>query len=237
VAVSGGRLVLVAGPIGNLGDMTVRVKDALTEADFWIVEDSRVSGKLQAVLGVKKRMVVLNEHTPPSKLAAIATELEEQMGAMLTDAGTPGISDPGAELVEACYEAGIPVDAMPGPSAVTMALSLSGFFAQRFAFLGFLGRKSGAIREVLDPFADSTMTLVLFESPHRYRKLLPAIFDALGSRRYAICRELTKSHQQIWRGRLPDLPTEKDVPDRGEFTIVIEGRRKQKSDEKREYNA
>ena len=232
-----GRLTLVAGPIGNLGDMTDRVRQALTEADFWIVEDSRVSGKLQSVLGVKKRMTVLNEHSSPGKITAILSELEESHGALLTDAGTPGISDPGAELVDACYGEDLPVDSMPGPSAVTMALSLSGFFAQRFAFLGFLGRKSGAIREVVEPFAESTMTLVLFESPHRFRKLLPVLFESLGSRRYAICRELTKSHQQIWRGTLPELPSESEVPDRGEVTIVIEGKRKQKSDERREYNA
>jgi len=230
-------LTLVAGPIGNLGDMTDRVRQALTEADFWIVEDSRVSGKLQSVLGVKKRMTVLNEHSSPGKITAILSELEESHGALLTDAGTPGISDPGAELVDACYGEDLPVDSMPGPSAVTMALSLSGFFAQRFAFLGFLGRKSGAIREVVEPFAESTMTLVLFESPHRFRKLLPVLFESLGSRRYAICRELTKSHQQIWRGTLPELPSESEVPDRGEVTIVIEGKRKQKSDERREYNA
>jgi len=232
-----GRLTLVAGPIGNLGDITDRVRAALTEADFWIVEDSRVSGKLQGVLGVKKRMTVLNEHSTPAKIAALVQDLETQHGALLTDAGTPGISDPGAELVDACYAAGIGVDSMPGPSAVTMALSLSGFFAQRFAFFGFLGRKSGAIHSVIEPFAESSMTLVLFESPHRFRKLLPVLFESLGSRRYAICRELTKSHQQIWRGTLPDVPSESDVPGRGEVTIVIEGKRKQKSDGIREYNA
>ncbi len=230
-------LILVAGPIGNLGDMTDRVRTALADADFWIVEDSRVSGKLQSVLGVKKRMVVLNEHTNPAKLAAIVSDLKESTGALLTDAGTPGISDPGAEIVDQCYSEGISVDSMPGPSAVTQALALSGFYAQRFAFLGFVGRKSGAIREVLEPFADSTMTLVLFESPHRFRKLLAEISENLGSRRFAICRELTKSHQQVWRGTLPDVPTEAQVPDRGEVTIVVEGKRRQKNAEDREYNA
>ncbi len=223
----GGRLTVVAGPIGNLGDLSDRVRQALAEAEFWIVEDTRVSGKLASALGLKKPMRVLNEHTPPFKVEQYVAQLAEGFSAaILSDAGTPGVSDPGADLVDQCYARGIPVDGAPGPSAVTTALMLSGFFAQRFAFLGFLGRKPGAMRQAMEPFAESTLSLVLFEAPTRIDKLLATCAEVLGSRRYAICRELTKSHQQIWRGELPALPTEDEVPRRGEFTLVIEGMRR-----------
>lgn len=231
-------LVVVAGPIGNLGDLSPRAADALKAADFWIVEDTRVSARLQAHLGVKRPMKVLNEHTPPGKVAALASESAESNSALLTDAGTPGISDPGASLVDLCLESDVEVDAIPGPSAVTDAIALSGFFAQRFAFLGFLPRKAGAMREVLAPFSDSSLTLVLFESPHRMAQLLSACSQELGERRYAICRELTKSHQQVWRARLPQIPDKTQVPHKGEVTIVVEGKRRNHAQiGDREYNA
>jgi len=144
----------------------------------------------------------------------------------LTDAGTPGISDPGALLVQTVIGADLSVDALPGPSAVTLALSLSGFFAQRFAFLGFLPRKPGPAKEVLAPFTDSSLTLVLFEGSHRVTKTLETAFQVLGARRCVICRELTKLHQQAWRGSLDSLPSQKEVPPKGEFTLVIEGLRR-----------
>ena len=118
------------------------------------------------------------------------------------------------------------VQAIPGPSAVTTALMLSGFFGQRFAFLGFLGRKGGAMKSEFALFAESPYTLVLFESPHRLDNCLKAAFEALGERRYAICREMTKLHEQVFRGKLPIIPDEKLVPRKGEVTIVIEGVRR-----------
>lgn len=222
-----GRLVLVATPLGNLGDLSPRARQALEEADGWIVEDTRVSGKLQAVLEVRKPMQTLNDHTRPAQLAAIVVQLSEGAKlALLTDAGTPGISDPGAELVDLCYQEDVAVDSIPGPSAVPLALSLSGFFAQRFAFLGFLPRKPGEARSVLAPFQDSTLALVVFESPFRFRKTLEVMAGALGERRYAVTRELTKQHQQVFRGVFPHLPTAQEVTDKGEFTIVVEGLRR-----------
>jgi len=200
----------------------------MEEADRWFVEDTRVTGRLQAVLGVKKPMRVVNEHTPDARLFGYLDELVAQdgYGALLTDAGTPGISDPGARLTDLAYDRGIEVDAIPGPSAVADALALCGFYAQRFAFLGFLPRKPGPMRAMLAPFADSPMTLVLFESPHRMEALVAAAFDVLGERRAAVCRELTKVHQQVARFRLPDIPGEAELPRRGEVTVVIEGRRR-----------
>ncbi len=222
-----GRIVVVATPIGNLGDLSPRASIALKEADFWLVEDTRVSSKLQSVLEIKKRMRVLNEHSRPDQINDFLNQIEVgESAALLTDAGTPAISDPGAQLVDGAYARGIEVDSIPGPSAVTDALALSGFFAQRFAFLGFLGRKPGDIREVVSPFIDSTFTLVLFESPHRFLKTLEVISNLMGERRYAICRELTKSHQQVYRGTFPHLPASTEVLAKGEFTLVIEGKRR-----------
>ena len=221
------RLVLVSSPIGNLADLSERAKIALSEADFWIVEDTRVSGKLQSHLGLKKHMRVLNEHSNEPQIERLLEELRGgATAALLTDGGTPGISDPGARLTDLCHEEGILVDAVPGPSAVTAALALCGFYAQRFAFLGFLPRKPGPMQAELAAFADSPLTIVVFESPYRIDKLLAACHEALGSRRYAICRELTKAYQQVYRGRLPNVPDEREVPRKGEFTLVLEGRRR-----------
>ncbi|MEZ0327550.1 MAG: 16S rRNA (cytidine(1402)-2'-O)-methyltransferase [Fimbriimonas sp.] len=222
-----GQLTLVTTPIGNLGDLSPRGSDALREADFWIVEDTRVSGKLLSVLEVRKPMRVLNDHTSRGQIEGYLEELKEGgKAALLTDGGAPSISDPGAILTDLCHDHGVKVEGIPGPSAVITALMLSGFFGQRFAFLGFLGRKAGDIRKELAPFQDSSMTIVLFESPFRFEAVLKVAHEALGSRRYAICRELTKMHEQVYRSILPNIPAESEVPRKGEVTLVIEGRRK-----------
>ena len=221
-----GVLTIVATPIGNLCDLSPRAASALSQADFWIVEDSRVSGKLQAHLGIKRPMRVLNDHTPEGRVGEYAAEVAGgKRAALLTDAGTPVVSDPGAELVGACLELRAEIDAVPGPSAVPTALSLSGFYAQRFAFLGYPPRKPGPLRELLDPYAESPLTLVFFESPHRVGKLLAACHGSVGARRYAVCRELTKAHQQVGRATLPDTPDEGQGPQKGEVTRGVEGRR------------
>ncbi|CAN5631570.1 hypothetical protein BH11ARM2_BH11ARM2_05970 [soil metagenome] len=222
-----GRLTLVGTPIGNLGDLAPRARESLLEADGWIVEDTRVSGKLQSIFETRKPMRVLNEHTPDYGVEKLLAELQEGANlCLLTDGGMPAISDPGARLTDRCLDTGVDVTAVPGPSAVPTALALSGFFAQRFAFLGFLGRKPGDIRKELAPFADSPYTLVLFESPFRIDTFLKVAHEALGERRYALCREITKLHEQTFRDRLPSIPSEAQVPRKGEFTVVIEGRRK-----------
>jgi len=220
------RLTLVGTPIGNLGDLSPRAIAALTEADVWFVEDTRVSGKLASHLGLKRPMRLVTDHTDEATLKRYVTELRETRAALITDGGSPGISDPGARLCDLCHEAGLELDAVPGPSAVIDALTLSGFYAQRFAFLGFLGRKHGSMVSELAEFAGSALTLVVFESPHRFPALLRAAHDALGARRYAICRELTKLHQQVYRSVLPEIPTESRVPAKGEVTVVIEGLRR-----------
>lgn len=221
------RLVLVATPIGNLADLSHRAEESLRSADFWIVEDSRVSAKLASHLGLSKPMRVLNEHTPPAKIEQLVAEVAKaDTVALLTDGGTPVISDPGAILTDRLHEEGVEIDCAPGPSAVTTALALSGFFGQRFAFLGFSGRKAGDIRALLAPYADSSMTIIAFESPFRFVKYLEVAAEVLGDRRFAVCRELTKMHQQVVRGNLNNLAILRDVPQKGEVTLVIEGKRR-----------
>lgn len=224
-----GALTLVATPIGNLADLSPRAIEALRAADIWFVEDTRVSGKLQSHLGIKKPMRVVNDHTRPDQMDRYVEEIVDgASAALLSDGGSPVISDPGAILCDLCHDQGVAIDAVPGPSAPILALTLSGFFGQRFVFLGFLPRKAGEIRSELSPFADSPLTLVLFESQFRIESLVKAAHEALGERRYAICREMTKSHQQVYRAELPYVPTESEVPRKGEFTIVIEGLRRGK---------
>lgn len=222
-----GKLTIVATPIGNLGDLSPRARESLAECESWIVEDTRVSGKLQSVLRCKKPMHVLNEQTTEVAIAKMADKVKQGPDTcLLTDGGTPAISDPGAMFVDRCYQVGVEVDSVPGPSAVPNALALSGFFAQRFVFLGFLGRKPADISKILKQFADSSFTLVLFESPNRIEPLLVTAFETLGNRRYVICREMTKQFQQVFRGLLPEIPSETLMMRKGEVTIVIEGRRK-----------
>ncbi len=222
-----GSLTLVSSPIGNLADLAPRAIEALTVADFWIVEDTRVSGKLQVHLGLKRPMKVLNDHTADHQISRYLGEIRDGATvALLTDGGAPAISDPGAKLTDLCHSENLEVQAIPGPSAVTTALMLSGFFAQRFCFLGFLGKKQGDVKSELRPFCDSPYTLVLFESPFRTEALLRAASDELGERRYAVCREMTKIHEQVFRATLPVVPTEKELPRKGEVTVVIEGRRR-----------
>ncbi|MBX3095794.1 MAG: 16S rRNA (cytidine(1402)-2'-O)-methyltransferase [Fimbriimonadaceae bacterium] len=222
------RLWVVAGPIGNLGDLSDRAADALRSCPTWVVEDTRVSSRLAHHLGVKPRYLVLNDHTSSAGLAKVVQSVcDAEDTALLTDAGMPGISDPGAELVLACAEEEVDIDVIPGPSAVVTALAGSGFFAQRFAFLGFAPRKPGDIRSLLAPFADSTMTLVLFESPHRVSKFAEAALNAIGDRRAVVARELTKAHQEYVRSTLVELSGDDRVW-RGEITLVIEGHRRLK---------
>ena len=145
--------------------------------------------------------------------------------AYFSDAGTPGVSDPGPALVDLAYEAGVDVDAIPGASALLTAVMLSGFYAQKLAFLGFLARKPGAIRSELEPFAESTTTLVFFEAGNRLPKTLASALEALGERRAAVCREMTKSHQEVIRGALSEL-VNSGRTFKGECTVVLEGKRK-----------
>ncbi len=189
-------------------------------------EDTRVALRLLSSQGIRKPLIRYDEHAGQAALMRIIARLEEgEQLALISDAGSPIISDPGAELVQAALEHGIEVDAVPGPSAPIAALMLSGFYAQRFVFLGFLPRSAAQQKKEFERFRESTDTIVLFESPKRLSRTLLSALQALGDRRAAVCREMTKVHQEVRRGRLSELAGVQHS-DKGEAAIVIEGKRR-----------
>ena len=225
-ATSGGALVLVATPIGNLGDMTQRAIEALQSADVICCEDTRHSGKLLAHFGVTgKKLIVINEHTEyDAREEIVLLVTSGSVVALITDAGTPGISDPGERLVVAVVEAGGNVTAAPGASALTMALVISGLPTSRFVFEGFLPRSGAERTDRLAMATTESRTIVLYEAPHRLAKTLSDLTTACGAmRRVVLARELTKLHEQIWRGTLQDANMLVAVTEpRGEYVIILE---------------
>ncbi len=225
-ATSGGALVLVATPIGNLGDMTQRAIESLKNADVICCEDTRHSGKLLSHFGVTgKKLIVINEHTEYEAREQIVSQvISGSVVALITDAGTPGISDPGERLVVAVIEAGGNVTATPGASALTMALILSGLPTSRFVFEGFLPRSGAERTDRLAMAATESRTIVLYEAPHRLAKTLSDLTTACGAmRRVVLARELTKLHEQIWRGTLQDANMLVATTEpRGEYVIILE---------------
>ena len=225
-ATSGGGLVLVATPIGNLGDMTQRAIEALQSADVICCEDTRHSGKLLAHFGVTgKKLIVINEHTEyDAREEIVLLVTSGSVVALITDAGTPGISDPGERLVVAVIEAGGNVTAAPGASALTMALVISGLPTSRFVFEGFLPRSGAERTDRLAMATTESRTIVLYEAPHRLAKTLSDLTTVCGAmRRVVLARELTKLHEQIWRGTLQDANMLVAVTEpRGEYVIILE---------------
>ena len=221
-----GALVLVATPIGNLGDISQRAIEALKAADIICCEDTRHSGKLLAHFGVtSKKLVVINEHTEYDECEEIVSLVTTGSNvALITDAGTPGISDPGERLVVAVINAGGVVTAVPGPSALTMALVISGLPTSRFVFEGFLPRSGAERTERLAMATTESRTTVFYEAPHRLVKTLSDLTTACGAMRgVVLARELTKLHEEIWRGTLQDanMHVAKTEP-RGEYVIILE---------------
>ena len=221
-----GALVLVATPIGNLGDISQRAIEALKAADIICCEDTRHSGKLLAHFGVTgKKLVVINEHTEYDAREEIVSIVTSGSNvALITDAGTPGISDPGERLVVAVINAGGVVTAVPGPSALTMALVISGLPTSRFVFEGFLPRSGAERTERLAMATTESRTTVFYEAPHRLVKTLSDLTTACGAMRgVVLARELTKLHEEIWRGTLQDanMHVAKTEP-RGEYVIILE---------------
>ena len=227
-----GTLYLCATPIGNLKDITERVLETLKNADLIAAEDTRNSMKLMTHFDIHAPMTSYHEHNKYEK----ADELVEKlMGgtnvALITDAGTPAISDPGEVLVQKCIEAGVPVTSLPGPSAVITALTLSGLSAGRFSFEGFLSRNKKERREILEELKHEKRTIIIYEAPHHLKATLKDLLQALGDRRIAICRELTKKHEDIMRGTLSDAAAYYEENDpRGEYVLVIEGVGKEETD-------
>lgn len=219
-------LYLVATPIGNLGDITVRALDTLRECDFIAAEDTRVSLKLLNHFEIKKPLVSYHEHNcremGPKVLARIQSG---ETCALVTDAGMPAISDPGRDLVALCHDAGVPVRVIPGASAVVSAVALSGLDGARFCFEGFLPSASKERRDRLSALATETRASVVYEAPHRLTKTLSDLSDALGgTRRIAVCRELTKLHEETFVTTIAEAVAKYEAdPPKGEFALVIEG--------------
>lgn len=222
-----GRLYLVGTPIGNLGDMSDRARETLKTADIVAAEDTRRTGRLLAHFGVKRRMVSLFEGNERQRTGELLVALREGKDvAIVTDAGMPVISDPGFRLVRACADEGIEVRVVPGASAVTAALAVSGIPSERFVFEGFLPRRASDRRSRLRALSRDPRTVVLFESPLRLATLLRDVLVELGDRQVAIARELTKLHEEVVRGRTSEvLAALADSEPKGEVVVVIEGRR------------
>jgi 16S rRNA (cytidine1402-2'-O)-methyltransferase len=222
-----GQLVLVATPIGNLGDLPPRAVIALQQAALICCEDTRRTGRLLQHAGVHGvRMAVTNEHTESARIAEVLDLIAAGNSvAVVTDAGTPGISDPGERLVRAVIDAGGQVSAVPGPAALVMALVVSGFDTTRFVFEGFLPRSGGDRRERLDQIAAERRTVVLYEAPHRIERTLADLVGVCGGARLvALARELTKLHEEVWRGSLADAVDHiAEVGPRGEYVMVLDG--------------
>ncbi|MDX1503729.1 MAG: 16S rRNA (cytidine(1402)-2'-O)-methyltransferase [Thermoanaerobaculia bacterium] len=219
-----GRLTVVATPIGNLDDLSPRLRRALEEADLVACEDTRRTGRLLAHLGLKKRLVSLHEHNERQRLPGLIAALEQgSRVALASDAGTPLISDPGYLLVREAIAAGLPVEAVPGPSAPLTALVLSGLPPYPHTFVGFPPRKPGKRRAFLARYAELDHTLILFESPHRIAATLDDLLATLGDRPAALCRELTKLHEEVIRGTLTEIRAAVGERERvkGELTLVV----------------
>ena len=210
-------------PIGNLGDLTPRAARILGEVSLVAAEDTRVSRRLLSHLGIRPRTTSFHQHNWRDKLDGVLAELARGDVALVTDAGMPGVSDPGSELVAAAAQAGFKVEVVPGPSAVTAALALSGFPGGGFLFLGFLPRRKKERQASLREASSSAVPLVLFEAPHRLRVTLADLNTVLGDRPLAVCREMTKLHEEVFRGTAAQALEHFDSP-RGEVVVVVQGR-------------
>lgn len=223
-----GRIELVATPIGNLADLSPRARELLANADIIAAEDTRHTAGLLRQIGVQKPLVSLHEHNEAQRRDELVRRAQEgQLVAVVSDAGTPLVSDPGFVLLQAALAAGVPVGAVPGPSAVLVALALSGLPVERFCFEGFLPARGGARRERLRELAAEPRTMVFFEAPHRIAETLEDLQAVFGQERAAaVARELTKVHESVYRGPLRQLlqiAREDANFARGELTLVVAG--------------
>ena len=225
-----GTLYLCATPIGNLEDMTFRVIRTLKEVDLIAAEDTRNSIKLLNHFEIKTPMTSYHEYNKIEKGQKLVDKLlEGQNIALITDAGTPGISDPGEELVAMCYESGIEVTSLPGAAACITALTLSGLSTRRFAFEAFLPADKKEKKKVLQELVNETRTLILYEAPHRLVRTLEELYQVLGDRRITVCRELTKKHETAFRTTLSQaLEWYTQNEPKGECVLVVEGKDRKK---------
>ncbi len=221
-----GTLYLCATPIGNLEDISFRVIRTLREVDLIAAEDTRHTIKLLNHFEIKTPMTSYHEYNKVDKAKYLVEKMREGTNvALVTDAGTPGISDPGEELVRQCYEAGIPVTSLPGPAACIVALTLSGMNTRRFCFEAFLPSDKKEKQRILEELKEETRTIILYEAPHRLVRTLEEIREVLGDRRITLCRELTKKYEETWQGTIGEalIRYESEEP-KGECVLVIEGK-------------
>ena len=221
-----GKLYLCATPIGNLEDITMRVLRTLQEVDLIAAEDTRNSMKLLNHFEIKTPMTSYHEYNRIEKAHVLIAKMQEGTNiALITDAGTPGISDPGEDLVRLCYEAGIEVTSLPGACACVTALTLSGLGTRRFCFEAFLPMEKKERQEILNELKEETRTIIVYEAPHRLVRTLGELLEALGNRRLTICRELTKKHETAFQTTLEEaLEYYQEQESRGECVLVLEGK-------------
>lgn len=233
-----GKLFLCATPIGNLEDITLRVLRTLKEVDLIAAEDTRNSIKLLNHFEIKTPMTSYHEHNKIDKAYQLVEKMKAGTNvALITDAGTPGISDPGEELVRICYQSGIEVSSLPGAAACITALTLSGLPTRRFAFEAFLPRNKKERLAILSSLESETRTIILYEAPHHLRKTLEELQQALGDRKITLCRELTKRYETAFATTLSEAVSYyQEQEPKGEFVLVIEGKSLQQLKEEQQQN-
>ena len=221
-----GTLYLCATPIGNLEDITFRVVNTLKEVDLIAAEDTRHSIKLLNHFEIKTKMTSYHEYNRVEKAKILVKQLQEGKNiALITDAGTPGISDPGEELVRQCHEAGITVTALPGACALINALIISGQPTRRFCFEAFLPADKKERKQILDSLENETRSIIIYEAPHRLVRTLEELYEVLGERSMTLCRELTKKHESVFKSTLGEILTyHRENPPKGECVMIIEGK-------------
>lgn len=215
-------LYVVATPIGNLDDISMRALRVLSEVKLIAAEDTRKTRRLLNAYGLETPLTSYHEYSRRAKLDYLLSYLEKEDLALVSEAGMPGLSDPGYDLIVAAIERGISVVPIPGPSAVITALAISGLPTDQFVYVGFLPRRKGQRQRLLRSLSDEPRTIVAFETPHRLNEALADIEEILGDRRIAVCRELTKVHEEVFRARVSQAKEHFAEP-RGEFSLVIEG--------------
>ena len=216
-------LYVVATPIGNLEDISLRALRILREVGLIAAEDTRKTRRLLNAYDIDTQLTSYHEHSKKAKLGHLLGHLEREDLALVSEAGMPGLSDPGYDLVVTAIDRGILVVPVPGPSAVITALVVSGLPTDQFVYVGFLPRRRGQRQRLLSSVSDESRTIVAFEAPHRLGEALADIGEVLGDRRVSVCRELTKVHEEVFRGRISQAREHFAQP-RGEFSLVIEGK-------------
>lgn len=220
------KVYLVPTPIGNLGDITLRALEVLKSVDLIAAEDTRQSLKLLNHFGIKKSLISYHKHNEQGKSENLIERVKQgESVAVITDAGTPGISDPGSVIVEKCIEEGIEFEVLPGATAFTTALIYSGLDTTKFMFKGFFPRENKERKELINDIKDRMETIILYESPYRIVETLSLLREMIGNRKIAICRELTKLHEEIYRGTLEEgIAYFQEKQPKGEFVLVLQGK-------------